>query len=221
MFNFISNIDWGKNVLMLILYISIVVLGVIFYLFPIIQSHKAQTIDFKKAQNLNQTISGNANFLKNNLESLLAKSTHDDIRNVLDVAELKEHIALFIDRLRLEDRGIEYLANKLHKRTLIIHGETKDTRQIVRLIDNLANLHSSMRVGFPLNITKNGATLSVDFVIEIYHSDYAFAGRPVTPHTHDGEPTAESSAESGESRGESANESAAKKDAANAGAHAH
>ena len=171
-FNFLNDIDWSKNTILFIIYILVVLFCLAFYFIPIMQNHKIQTLDYKRIQNLNAAIAQNENSLQQNMDSVLKENAHQNIRNKVDMQELENYIKKYINDAAIIDNGIQDSTNNIEIQNIAIQGYTKDTKKIIDFINNLGSLNSSIRIGFPIDITKQGNNLKVNLYINIYYSDY-------------------------------------------------
>ncbi|RAX54956.1 hypothetical protein CCY99_02095 [Helicobacter sp. 16-1353] len=173
---FLNDIDWSKNIILFIVYIMVVVFCILFYLMPIIQNHRMQTLDYKKIQNLDYTINNNVEILNHNLQTMLEKDkqVYKNIRNKIDVEDLQQYISKFLNNVKIVDEGTESNNDNIEINKIYISGEAKNTQEIISLIENLKLVNNSVRINFPINITKQNNILKVEFGIKIYHSSYQF-----------------------------------------------
>lgn len=177
-FEFLNDIDWSKNIILFIVYMVVILFCILFYLMPIIQNHRVQMLDYKKTQNLDYTINKNVDILKNNLKTMIEKDNqiYKNIRNKIDIQELQKYISGFLTNVKIVDNKVESKDNNIETNKIYISGEAKSTQEIMSLMESLANLNNSIRIGFPVNIVKQNNVLKIEFAIEVYHSNYAFSG---------------------------------------------
>lgn len=172
--DFLNDVDWGKNIIFLIIYMLITMSSVLFYLMPIIDNHKIQTINYKKTQNLDQTINENISLIKNNMQSMLKNNQkiYDNMRNKINMEELKQYIDNYLSNATIIDEGMSAENNDIQINKINIIGNAKNTKDIMNLIEKLENLNNSIRIGFPINITKQNNILKVEISIKVYYSFY-------------------------------------------------
>lgn len=171
-FNFLNDIDWSKNIILFIVYILIILFCLAFYFIPIMQNHKIETLDYKRIQSLDTAITNNENALQQDLDSILSKNDHHNIRNKIDMQKLEKYIKTYINNAVILDNGIQDSANNIKIQNISIQGYTKHTKEIMDFINNLENLNNNIRIGFPIDIAKQGDNLKVNLYINIYYSDY-------------------------------------------------
>lgn len=175
-FEFLNDVDWSKNIILFIIYMAVVLFCILLYLTPIIQNHRIQMLDYKKIQNLDYTISNNTEIFKSNLQAMEKKNQdiYKDMRNELNINDLQKYISKFLSNAKILDGGISIDDNSIKTHTIHISGEVKSTKNIMALMDSLTKLNNSIRIGFPINITKHNNLLKVEFAIVVYNSTYQF-----------------------------------------------
>ena len=171
-FDFLSDIDWSKNIILLIVYILVVLFCLAFYFIPIMQNHKIQSLDFKRIQSLDNAITNNENTLQNDLDSILKENNHHSIRNKIDIKSLENYTKKYINNAKIIDNGIKDSTNNIKIQNINISGTTKHTKEILGFIKDLENLNNNIRIGFPIDINKQANNLKVNLSINIYYSDY-------------------------------------------------
>ena len=122
--------------------------------------------------NSSTSIAQNENSLQQSMDSVLKENAHQNIRNKVDMQELENYIKKYINDAAIIDNGIQDSTNNIKIQNIAIQGYTKDTKKIIDFINNLGSLNSSIRIGFPIDITKQGNNLKVNLYINIYYSDY-------------------------------------------------
>ena len=171
-FDFLNDIDWSKNIILFIIYTLVVLFALAFYFIPIMQNHKIQTLDYKRIQSLDNVIANNENTLQKDLDSLLSANTHHSIRNKINMQELESYIKKYINNAKIIDNGIQDSTNNIKIQNISIQGHTKHTKEIIDFINNLESLNNNIRIGFPIDITKQENNLKINLSINIYYSDY-------------------------------------------------
>lgn len=176
-FDFINDIDWSKNIIFFILYMTIISLSVIFYLAPIIQNHKLQTQDYKKSQNLQSSINKNMALLQDNLEKITRENNviYKSMRHQINLKDIEKYLADFMTHITITDNGVESKDNDTQIQHITISGNIKGTRNLISLFENIDKLGNSIRIAFPLKIEKqNNAshTLKATFGFDVYYSNY-------------------------------------------------
>lgn len=172
--DFLNEVDWSKNIIFFIIYIIIILFCLAFYFIPIMQNHKAQTLDYKRMQNLDDAINKNINKLQQDMDSTIKDNTniYQNMRNKIDITKLEEYIKKYLNNITIKDNGIIESNNNTLIQNISIQGYTKHTKDIVNFISNIKDLNNSIRIGFPINIIKQKDNLKVDLIIQIYYSNH-------------------------------------------------
>lgn len=172
MLNFIENVDWNKNIIFLILYVSIIVMCAFFYLFPIMDSYKSAIMEYRKTNILDTQINTTLSHLQQTQDSFL--KDNEDIFNRLkksiDMSEIRQFVASHIKDVKITDLGVINGENGIKIQTLKINGKTNNIKHIKSLIANISTLENSIRIAFPISIHKDKNMLFVEISMMIYNS---------------------------------------------------
>ncbi len=174
--NFLNEIDWNKNIIFFIIYMTIILFCISFYFMPVMQSHKLQTLDYKRAQNLNDAINENINKLQIDMDNIRKQNTslYQNMRNKIDINKLEIYARKYLNNITIQSNEIVNSTNNIEIQSISIKGYANHTKEIIELINNLKELNHSIRIGFPISITKQQDRLKVSLIINIYYSSYNF-----------------------------------------------
>lgn len=170
----INGIDWNKNIIMLIIYSAVIVVYIHYYLMPIVNAHKENIINYKRANNIENKISINKSEIENKLKEKLEQTriTYKELRKNIEIKEIQEYIKKYISNVNIKEIGKQIIPEQIEITTLKITGELKKSIDIIDLVNNINNVKNSIRVSLPIDIKKDSNKIKVDFIIDIYRSTY-------------------------------------------------
>ena len=170
--NFIDSVDWNKNIIFLIVYVSIVALCAFLYLFPIMDSYKSAIMEYRKTNILDTQINTTLTQLQTQQDSFLKDNAEifTRLKKEIDISKIRQFVASHIKDVEIDDLGVIDAENGIRIQTLKITGKTSDLKQIKNLIANISTLENSVRIAFPISIRKENNSLFVEMSMMIYNS---------------------------------------------------
>lgn len=172
-FDFIEHIDWNKNIIFLILYICIVVLCVFVYLFPLMDHYKASVVEYRKTEILDTQINSALSHLQRTKSELLRENaaTFARLDKKFDLSQVQKYADSYLTGAKIKDLGVRDSENGIKIRTLEISGESRNLGHIKNFVTNIEALENSVRVAFPIIISKDSprGALKVRLSIMIYN----------------------------------------------------
>lgn len=171
--NFIDSVDWNKNIIFLIVYVSIVALCAFLYLFPIMDSYKSAIMEYRKTNILDTQINTTLTQLQTQQDSFLKDNAEifSRLKREIDISEIRQFVASHIKDVAIDDLGVIDAKNGIRIQTLKIKGKTSDLEQIKSLIANISTLENSVRIAFPIIIYKKGNTFFIEMNLQIYNAE--------------------------------------------------
>lgn len=171
-FNFIDNVDWNKNIIFLLLYVSIVALCVFLYLFPIMDSYKSAIMEYRKTNILDTQIHTTLTHLQQTQDDFLQDniSIFQKLKKEPNISEIRQYVASHIKDSEIADLGVVNGENHIKIQTLKINGKTNNIEHIKNLIANISTLENSIRIAFPIIIKKDKNMLFTEISMMIYNS---------------------------------------------------
>lgn len=168
--DFIDNVDWNKNIFYLIIYISIVVLCVFFYLFPIMDSYKSAVMEYRRTNVLDNQIEGTLASLKAGREKFLSENAEIFTRlaKAVDSTEIRAFAGNYIKEIKISDLGIKNSENGIKIHRFKLEGKSRNLAQIKDLIANISTFPNIARIAFPLTIRKNANIFFIEMELWIY-----------------------------------------------------
>lgn len=168
--DFIDNIDWNKNIIFLILYMSIIVLCVYIYLTPVMDSYKSAIMEYRKTNVLESQLDSALNNLQKQQEVFLSENIEvfKRLAKEVDSAEIKVFASNYLKVIKISDLGIKNGENgtKIHRFKL--EGKSQNLAKIKDLIANISTLPNITHIAFPLTIRKNASTFFIELELWIY-----------------------------------------------------
>ncbi|RDU65508.1 hypothetical protein [Helicobacter sp. MIT 14-3879] len=176
----INEIDWGKNVIFLILYINIIIICVFFYLIPMLDTYRTTVAEYKKMYNLDMQVKNTLGQLNKNNNNTLKENAviFKNLRSNIKIENIQNYVNKYLSNAKLEDLETKELENNIKINTIKIYGNANSINNIIELINNLTSLDASIRVFFPLVIHKKQNILYLEISIAIYTSTYMLNESP-------------------------------------------
>lgn len=175
-FDFLNEIDWTKNIIFLLVYISVIIVCVYFYLIPTIDSYKAQMLDYKKALNLENQIKQNLTQASQDRENVVDGNLHifSNFRNKLNIETINKIANQYFFNVKIQNLGTEDKpSNELEITTIRINAKSKNTNNIIKFLNSLSSLEYSTRVAFPIKINKSDyGDLDIELSLIFYNSTH-------------------------------------------------
>lgn len=173
-FDIINNVDWNKNIIFLVLYITIVVLCVFLYLTPLMDTYKSTIMEYRKTNILDNQINVTLDKIKGNEDSILREnlSVFERLSRKITAKELQKYAISFIDGVKVNDLGITNAENDIKIHSFKITGQTKSISNLKNLLGNLSALQNSVRIAFPIIISKDEKRkiLDIEITLMAYNS---------------------------------------------------
>lgn len=173
-FDIINNVDWNKNIIFLVLYITIVVLCVFLYLTPLMDTYKSTIMEYRKTNILDNQINVTLDKIKGNEDSILREnlSVFERLSRKITAKELQKYAMSFISGVKVNDLGITNAENGIKIHSFKITGQTKSISNLKNLLGNLSALQNSVRIAFPIIISKDEKRkiLGVEITLMVYNS---------------------------------------------------
>lgn len=166
--DFIDNIDWNKNIIYLILYMSIIVLCVYIYLTPVMDSYKSAIMEYRKTNILESQLDSALNSLQKQQETFLSENVEifKQLQIVPKQEEINAYMMKYLRDVKVAELGISGDEIKIHR--FKITGRTPNIMNIKNLIIDISTLEASAKITFPLSIRKDKKMLFVEMEIEVY-----------------------------------------------------
>ncbi|MDE6885858.1 MAG: hypothetical protein K2P17_02280 [Helicobacteraceae bacterium] len=175
-FDFLNEIDWTKNIIFLLVYISVIIVCVYFYLIPTIDSYKAQMLDYKKALNLENQIKQNLTQASQDRENVIDGNLHifSNFRNKLNIETINKIANQYFFNVKIQNLGTEDKpSNELEITTIRINANSKNTNNIIKFLNSLSSLEYSIRIAFPIKINKSDyGDLDIALSLMFYNSTH-------------------------------------------------
>ena len=171
--DFIDNIDWNKNIIFLILYVSIVVLCVYIYLFPVMDSYKSAIMEYRKTNVLESQLDSALSSLQRQQNTFLDENAEVFTRlaKAVDIAEIRAFASKYLKENKISDLGIKNTENDIKIHRFKLEGKSQNLTQIKDLIANITTLPSIARIAFPLTIHKTSNTFFIEMELWIYSAE--------------------------------------------------
>ena len=169
----INSIDWSKNIIMLVIYTSIIMICFNAYLLPIVEEHKDYAIGQKRINNLFNKIDSEALNLEEQfkLQFHQNKDVYNSIRKTIDIKDIENYLSKYIENIKVELKDIRKDGD-LNITTLRVSGSIEKSENIIDAINKLNNLDNSVKISFPFTIKKNKNKLDVDLYIQLFFTTY-------------------------------------------------
>ena len=169
----INSIDWSKNIIMLVVYTSIIMICSNAYLIPIVEEHKDYLLNQRRINNLFNRIDSEVSNLQKQFELQFKqnKDVYDNIRKAINTEDVRKYLSQYISNIKVEPKNTTKEGD-ISITSLHISGSIEKSENIIDLINKLNNLDNSVRISFPLDIKKNKNKLDLDFYILLYYTEY-------------------------------------------------
>lgn len=166
--DFIDNIDWNKNIIYLILYVSIVALCVYIYLSPVMDSYKSAIMEYRKTNILESQLDSALDNLQKQQEIFLSENIEifKRLQNIPKQEEINAYVMKYLRNIQVADLGVSGDEIKIYR--FKITGRTPNIMNIKNLISDISALEASTKITFPLSIRKNKNMLFVEMEVEVY-----------------------------------------------------
>ena len=166
--DFIDNIDWNKNIIFLILYMSIIVLCVYIYLTPVMDSYKSAIMEYRKTNVLESQLDSALNNLQKQQEVFLSENIEvfKRLQIVPKQEEIHAYMMKYLRNVKVVELGVSGDEIKIHR--FKITGRTPNIMNIKNLITDISTLKTSAKIAFPLSIRKDKKMLFVEMEVEVY-----------------------------------------------------
>lgn len=167
--DFIDNIDWGKNLIFLIVYAGIVSLCIFIYLVPIMDNYKSAIMEYRKTNILDNQINTTLERLKQSEANLVRNNSEVFARlgREVDLKELQTFARAHIKGAKVADMGIAEAENGIAIHSFKITGQTRNLASVKNLIASVSELESSVRIAFPITINKRQGRNTLEFEMTI------------------------------------------------------
>lgn len=167
--DFIDNIDWGKNLIFLIVYAGIVSLCIFIYLVPIMDNYKSAIMEYRKTNILDNQINTTLERLKQSEANLVRENSAVFTRlgREVDLKELQTFARTHIKGAKVADMGIAEAENGIAIHSFKITGQTRSLASVKNLIASVSGLESSVRIAFPITIHKRQGRNTLEFEMTI------------------------------------------------------
>lgn len=173
-FDIIDNVDWNKNIIFLILYVTIVVMSVFLYLVPLMDNYKSVIMEYRKTNILDNQINTTLDKLKGNEDSILQDNiaVFERLGQKADIKAIQKYARTYIKGAKVEDLGVAQAENGITIHSFKITGQARSLSNIKNLLANLSHLENSVRIAFPITIAKNEKRriLNTEISIMIYNT---------------------------------------------------
>lgn len=173
-FDIIDSVDWNKNIIFLVLYITIVVLCVFIYLMPLMDNYKSVIMEYRKTNILDNQINTTLDRLKGSEIDILRDNMEvfERLRHEITVKDLQKYARTHIKGANIEDLGVVEAENGIMIHNFKIFGQTRKLIDIKNLLANIATLENSVRIAFPITITKEQrrGVLNAEISLMVYNS---------------------------------------------------
>ena len=173
-FDIIDNVDWNKNIIFLVLYITIVVLCVFIYLVPLMDNYKSVIMEYRKTNILDNQINATLDRLKGSETDILRDNMEvfERLQHKLSTKDLQKYARTHIKGANVEDLGIVEAENGILIHSFKITGQTRRLLNIRNMLSNVRALQNSVRIAFPITITKDErrGVLEFEVALMIYNS---------------------------------------------------
>ncbi len=170
----INSVDWNKNIIFLVLYITIVVMGGFFYLVPLMDSYKSVIMEYRKTNILDNQINARLDNIKSNEENMLRENiaVFERLSRQITAKELQKYASTFINGVKVADLGVTEAENNIKIHSFKITGNTRNLTNIKNLIRNLSTLQNSVRIAFPIVLAKdsNHKRLNIEITLMVYNT---------------------------------------------------
>ena len=173
-FDIIDNVDWNKNIIFLVLYITIVVLCVFIYLVPLMDNYKSVIMEYRKTNILDNQINATLDRLKGSETDILRDNMEvfERLQHKLSAKDLQKYARTHIKGANVEDLGVVEAENGILIHSFKITGQTRRLLNIRNMLSNVRALQNSVRIAFPITITKDErrGVLEFEVALMIYNS---------------------------------------------------
>ncbi len=173
-FDIIDNVDWNKNIIFLVLYITIVVLCVFIYLVPLMDNYKSVIMEYRKTNILDNQINTTLDRLKGSETEILRDNMEvfERLQHKMTAKDLQKYARTHIKGANVEDLGVVEAENGILIHSFKITGHTRKLLNIRNLLSNVRELQNSVRIAFPITITKDErrGVLEFEVTLMIYNS---------------------------------------------------
>lgn len=173
-FDIIDNVDWNKNIIFLILYVTIVVMSVFVYLVPLMDNYKSVIMEYRKTNILDNQINTTLDRLKGNEDSIFQDNiaVFTRLGQKADIKAIQKYARTYIKGAKVEDLGVAQAENGITIHSFKITGQARSLSNIKNLLANLSHLENSVRIAFPITIAKDEKRriLNTEISIMIYNT---------------------------------------------------
>ncbi len=173
-FDIIDNVDWNKNIIFLVLYITIVVLCVFIYLVPLMDNYKSVIMEYRKTNILDNQINTTLDRLKGSETEILRDNMEvfERLQHKMTAKDLQKYARTHIKGANVEDLGVVEAENGILIHSFKITGQTRKLLNIRNLLSNVRELQNSVRIAFPITITKDERrrVLNAEISVMVYNS---------------------------------------------------
>lgn len=173
-FDIIDNVDWNKNIIFLVLYITIIVLAVFIYLVPLMDNYKSVIMEYRKTNILDNQINTTLDRLKGSEINILRDNmaVFERLQHNLSTKDLQQYANAYIKGANVEDLGVAEAENGIKIHSFKITAQTRKLSNVKHLLTNISTLQNSVRIAFPITITKDErrGVLNVEISLMVYNS---------------------------------------------------
>lgn len=173
-FDIIDNVDWNKNIIFLVLYITIVVICIFIYLVPLMDNYKSVIMEYRKTNILDNQINTTLDRLKGSEKDILKDNAvvFERLHSEMNAKDLQKYATSYIKGAKVEDLGVVDAENSIKIHSFKITGQTRKLANIKNLLANISTLKNSVRIAFPITISKDErrGILEFEIAIMIYNS---------------------------------------------------
>lgn len=170
----INSVDWNKNIIFLVVYITIVVLSVFLYLVPLMDNYKSVIMEYRKTNILDNQINATLDNIKSNEDNILRENIEvfKRLSHKATAKDLQKYAMSFINGVKVKDLGVVDAENGIKIHSFKITGNTRSISNIKNLISNLFTLPNSVRIAFPIILSKNEKRkmLNIEINLMVYNS---------------------------------------------------
>ena len=173
-FDIIDSVDWNKNIIFLILYVTIVVMSVFVYLVPLMDNYKSVIMEYRKTNILDNQINATLDNIKGNEENILRENiaVFERLSHKADIGTIQKYARTYIKGAKVEDLGVAEAENGITIHSFKITGQTRSLANVKNLLANISTLQNSVRIAFPIVLAKDEKRriLNAEISIMIYNT---------------------------------------------------
>ena len=173
-FDIIDSVDWNKNIIFLILYVTIVVMSVFVYLVPLMDNYKSVIMEYRKTNILDNQINATLDNIKGNEDNILRENiaVFERLAHKADIGTIQKYARTYIKGAKVEDLGVAEAENGITIHSFKITGQTRNLANVKNLLANISTLQNSVRIAFPIVLAKDEKRriLNAEISIMIYNT---------------------------------------------------